>query len=279
MNVSMRDSFNLGWKLASVLMGRSKPELLHTFSAERQAVAKELIDFDREWAAMFSAPPKTPVGGEGEGVDPAVLKEYFEKHLRFTAGTAIKYGPSIISGEPTYQHLAEGFVIGMRFHSAPVVRLADAKPVHLGHTVKADGRWRLFAFANSQTPCDPASGIARLCEFLADDPTSPVRKFTPSGADIDAVIDVRAVFQQAHRTLALEVMPALLLPRKGRHGLCDYEKMFCSDRRGGDDIFDMRCIDRDTGCIILVRPDQHVAHVLPIDAHAELAAFFDGFMI
>ena len=44
----------------------------------------------------------------------------------------------------------------MRFHSAPVIRLADAKPVHLGHTVKADGRWRLFAFADAE---DPAAAV------------------------------------------------------------------------------------------------------------------------
>jgi phenol 2-monooxygenase (NADPH) len=36
MNVSMQDSFNLGWKLASVLRKRSTPRLLHTYSAERQ---------------------------------------------------------------------------------------------------------------------------------------------------------------------------------------------------------------------------------------------------
>ena len=30
------------------------PQLLHTYSAERQVVAQELIDFDREWARMFS---------------------------------------------------------------------------------------------------------------------------------------------------------------------------------------------------------------------------------
>ena len=53
MNVSMQDAFNLGWKLASVLQGRSAPSLLHTYSAERRAIAKELIDFDREWAAML----------------------------------------------------------------------------------------------------------------------------------------------------------------------------------------------------------------------------------
>lgn len=54
MNVSMADSFNLGWKLASVLLGRSADELLQTYTAERQAVAAELIDFDRDMASLFS---------------------------------------------------------------------------------------------------------------------------------------------------------------------------------------------------------------------------------
>jgi phenol 2-monooxygenase len=74
-------------------------------------------------------------------------------------------------------------------------------------------------------------------------------------------------------------MPQLLLPRKGRFGLVDYEKMFCSDLTSGDDIFDRRSIDRSNGCILIVRPDQHVAHVLPLDAFVELCAFFDGFML
>jgi hypothetical protein len=31
--------------------------------------------------------------------------------------------------------------------------------------------------------------------------------------------------------------------------------------------------------MVIVRPDQYVAQVLPLDGHAELAAFFDGFML
>jgi phenol 2-monooxygenase len=41
----------------------------------------------------------------------------------------------------------------------------------------------------------------------------------------------------------------------------------------------MRGIDRSRGCIVIVRPDQYVGHVLPLDAYAELAAYFNGFMI
>ena len=278
MNVSMQDSFNLGWKLASVLQGRCSPQLLHTYSAERQAVAKELIDFDREFAKLFSDPPKNATDAGREGVDLTEFQKYFVKQGRYTAGTETKYRPSIISAEPTYQHLAKGLVIGMRFHSAPVIRLADAKSVHLGHTIKADGRWRLFAFSGAEDPSAASSGINSLCDFLARSPESPVRKYTSNGADIDSVIDVRAIFQQGHRELVIGAMPSFLLPRKGRYQLRDYEKIFCPDLKSGNDIFDMRGIDRDKGCMVVVRPDQYIAHILPLNARTELASFFDGFM-
>ena len=70
MNVSMNDTWNLGWKLGAVLRGAARPELLHTYSAERQKIAKQLIDFDREFAKMFSAHPMESGGGGGPGVDP-----------------------------------------------------------------------------------------------------------------------------------------------------------------------------------------------------------------
>ena len=279
MNVSMQDSFNLGWKIAAVLRGLSPPKLLETYSEERRAIAQELLDFDREWAAMFSAKPKAADDVDGAGVDPNEFRKYFIRKGRFTAGTETRYRPSLIIGDPNHQNLATGFTIGMRFHSAPVTRLADAKRVHLGHAVKADGRWRLFAFADGQSLTSPSERILGLCEFLAISPDSPVKRYTPSGADIDAVIDIRVVFQQSHRELKLEDMPSFLLPRKGRYGLLDYEKIFCADLRDGADVFSTRGIDRSRGCIVLVRPDGYVAHILPIDAYAELSHFFEGFMI
>jgi phenol 2-monooxygenase len=41
----------------------------------------------------------------------------------------------------------------------------------------------------------------------------------------------------------------------------------------------LRGIDRDQGCIVIVRPDQYVAHILPLEAHDTLAGFFDEFML
>ena len=64
----------------------------------------------------------------------------------------------------------------------------------------------------------------------------------------------------------------------GRYGLTDYEKIFCADLKRGEDIFALRGIDRARGCIVVVRPDQHVGQVLPLSARAELAAYFGGIL-
>jgi 2-polyprenyl-6-methoxyphenol hydroxylase-like FAD-dependent oxidoreductase len=279
MNVSIADAFNLGWKLAAVVRGMSSPQLLHTYSQERQAFAKELIDFDREFAMLISTPPKDPANPDAGGIDPEDFQRAFVEAGRFTAGTAVKYQPSLITGEPMHQRLSRGFEIGTRFHSAPVIRYCDAKRVHLGHIIRADGRWRLLAFAGSGDPGLGDSALRRLCEFLADSPDSPIRRCTPRDADIDAVIDVRAIVQRNHRELDATLIPPLLVPHKGRYGLRDYEKVFCAERNGEADIFDQRGIDRANGCIVVVRPDQFVANVLPLDGMLELAAFFDRFLI
>ena len=92
------------------------------------------------------------------------------------------------------------------------------------------------------------------------------------------MIDTRAVFQQGFRDLEHAAMPALLRPAVGRHGLCDYEKVFCADLKRGEDIFDLRGVDRAAGCMVVVRPDQHVGHVLPLQARAALAAYFEGIL-
>jgi phenol 2-monooxygenase len=270
MNVSMADAWNLGWKLIAVLTERARPELLHTYSEERQAVAKELIDFDREFSRRFRT-------HESEDVDPEEFERYFVAQGRFTAGVATRYGPSTITAEPAFQQLAEGFAIGMRFHSAPVIRLADAKPVHLGHVARADGAWRLYLFADAAAPTSADSRARALCDFLASE-ASPVSRYTPAGAEPDSVIDVRAVFQQGHRDLAVDAMAPVLLPRKGRFGVIDYEKVFCPDPKAGD-IFDVRRVDREAGCVVVVRPDHYVAHVLPLDAHEALVEFFAGILI
>ena len=272
MNVSMQDTFNLGWKLAHVFQGRTDASLLRSYSAERWVEAKRLVDTDHEWARVMSAPPGE--SGLDSGVEPGFVRQ-FKENLEFTGGLAVQYFESALTAAPTHQALATGQKIGRRFHSAPVVRLSDARQMQLGHAAEADGRWRIYAFAGKQD----SSAIHRLADWLESDPNSPLVKYTRQDEDIDALIDLRAVFQQTFDQLDYEEMPSLLKPYTGKLGLQDHEKIFCTDHKGVGDIYDMRGIDREKGCMIVVRPDQYIAHVLPLNAYAELGDFFAGFLL
>lgn len=276
MNVSMQDTFNLGWKLAHVLQGRAAPSLLRSYSAERWIEAKRLVDTDHQWARIMSAPP-----GESEydGTKTPRIQRQFIENLEFTGGLAVKYDQSALVAAPVHQHLATGLIIGRRFHSAPVVRVADAKQMQLGHVAEADARWRIYAFAGRTDSSAPGSAVHRLAEWLVQDPDSPIRKYTRRDEDIDGIIDLRAVFQQTFDQLDYSTMPPLLKPEKGRLRLQDHEKVFCVDHKGLGDIFEMRGIDRERGCLVLVRPDQYIAHVLPLDAYRAISAFFGGFLL
>jgi phenol 2-monooxygenase (NADPH) len=271
MNVSMQDAFNIGWKLAAVLQGRSPASLLHTYSSERHAVAKELIDFDREWAAMLS--------GGGSAADPNAVQRYFVQHGRYTAGTATQYMPALLTGDTTHQQLATGFKVGTRLHSAPVIRIGDGRQVQLGDTLAADGRWRLIAFAGAGDTATADSPIGKLCSFLLNGKESPLKRFTPASANIDAVFDVRCVIQKSHHSLAVTAMPELLFPKKGRYSLRDYEKAFCALDDVKQNIFAMRNVNKAVGCLVVVRPDQYIAQVMPLGDTNALAKFFDSFML
>ena len=272
MNVSMADTFNLGWKLAAVLRDQAQPGLLCTYSAERQAKAQELIDFDRDMAKLFASKSTDKASAK-------LFQQYFQKHGRYTAGVETHYDPSLIVSGNVHQELARGLKVGMRFHSAPVIRTADAKPMQLGHSLLADGRWRLIAFAPSGDAGEADGQIAKLCHFLEQDQESPIRRYTPSEADFDSVIDLRVVFQSSHREIALEKLPKLLMPCKSPLGLTDYEKVFCPNLKPRQDIFDLRGIDREKGALIILRPDQFVSSIVPLDGNDALSHFFNQFMI
>jgi len=262
MNVSMQDGFNIGWKLGHVLEGRSPESLLSTYSAERQVVAKNLIDFDKEWSSMMAKKPE-------EFEDPSELEEFYVRTAEFPAGFMTQYSPSLIVGEATHQDLATGFTIGKRFKSAPVARVCDTNPMHLGHHAKADGRWRIYVFADAAEAGAPGP-VADFAEWIATAPDSPLAA-TPSDADPDAWFDLKVIYQQPHTGVDIGAVPAVFKPSVGPFRLTDYEKVYATDPQA--DIFELRGLDRG-GVVVVVRPDQYVANVLPLTATAELAAFF-----
>ncbi|MGO1532203.1 MAG: FAD-binding monooxygenase [Micrococcaceae bacterium] len=268
MNVSMQDGFNIGWKLGQVLSGLSADTLLHTYSGERQEIAQNLIDFDKEWSSLMAAKPE-------DLPEPSYLEDFYMKTAEFPAGFMTEYKPSELTVEATHQQLATGFPVGKRFKSAKVARVSDTNPVHLGHLAEADGRWRIYVFADASAPTE-ASQLNELGAWLAEDPASPVVKYTRAGTDEDSLFDLKVIYQQSHHDLQTTDVPLAFRPRVGPYHLENRNKIFGT--LGDDDIFEARGISRD-GAIVVVRPDQYISAVLPLSAREELAGFFDGLLL
>ena len=267
MNVSMQDGFNLAWKLGYVLTGRSPQSLLATYSAERKVIAKDLIDFDKKWSSLMAATPEELEGQEG-------VAEFYVRTAEFPAGFMTEYQPSELTAANEFQHLASGYPVGKRFKSAEVMRLGDSNPVHLGHHHRADGRYRIYVFAD-QAPAGAASPVAQLSDWLLGSEDSPLLRFTPAGADIDSIFDVKVVYRQDYTTINLNDAPAVFRPTCGEFGLMDYQKVYTALE--GNDIFAQRGIS-DEGAIVIVRPDMYVANVLPLQATDALRDFFTPVM-
>ncbi|WP_282846158.1 FAD-dependent monooxygenase [Microbacterium oxydans] len=264
MNVSMQDGFNLGWKLGSVLSGRAPEALLATYGAERRPVAQQLIDFDREWSSLMARKPE-------EISDPNELATYYLATAEFPSGFMTQYTSSMITGTAAHQALAPGYPLGKRFKSAEVVRVGDGNVVHLGHHAKADGRWRVYAFGDR---------TGEALSAWAEQAAPVFARFTPTDADVDAVFDVKAVYQQPFEEVEVTSAPELFQPKTGPLGLTDWEKVYAAgpSKWTETDIFTARELSRD-GVVVVVRPDQYVAAILPLDETAELSEFLEGALL
>ena len=271
MNVSMQDGFNLGWKLGQVLVGLAPQALLETYSAERQPVAQQLIDFDKEWSTLMARKPE-------EISDPLELSAFYLGTAEFPSGFMTQYGPSTIVTDAAHQALAAGFPLGKRFKSAEVTRVCDGNVVHLGHHAKADGRWRIYVFADGAATGE-SSALASFADWL-ESADSPSVRFTPEGADVDSVFDVKVIYPQRYDQVDLSRVPEVFLPKSGNLGLTDWENVYAAahDAWRDSDVYDDRELSRD-GVVVVVRPDQYVAAVLPLTATDELAAFFEGCLL
>lgn len=275
LNTSLQDTFNLGWKLAAVIQGKTQANLLQTYSTERRKVAQMLIDADRKMSALVATNPSAEHSDDAKAKSTADIERFIARQNGFIAGTSIGYDSSYLCQKNAYQHLASGFPIGQRFHSIEAMRIADACPIHLGHLIKADGRWRIFLFAGAEDFSETHSEIGKLMHYLTQNPVSPLHQYTPTQGDIDSVIDVYPIFQQTN--LAIEDLPEYYCPRKGKLQLRDYEKIFYTPPQHA--LYKQRGINQQQGCMVVVRPDQHVATILPLNAHQALADFFAEFML
>lgn len=93
MNTGMHDAVNLGWKLSLVLRGLAKPDLLHSYEAERLPNVQRLINYDKEISRLMTM--QLPKGWTGDpDADPnEILGVVMAEAATFSSGLGIYYEP------------------------------------------------------------------------------------------------------------------------------------------------------------------------------------------
>ncbi|KAL8276788.1 hypothetical protein RQP46_010793 [Phenoliferia psychrophenolica] len=168
-----------------------------------------------------------------------------------------------------------------RFESHQVVSVGDARPWHIADRFVADGRFRVVIFAGDVRETSQMSLLGKVASYL-DSPQGPLRIYTPSGADIDSVFEIITVISNPRTLVEPNAFPDILWPAKGQYGIRDYEKIYADDDTylsGHGHIYEKLGIDPKLGCLVVVRPDQHVAMVCRVEEFVKLGAFFDAIML
>jgi phenol 2-monooxygenase (NADPH) len=273
MNVSMQDSYNLGWKLGSVITRQAPRTLLKSYEDERRKVALQLLAIDEE-IARFYARDKTKVTTSDDHDFGAIRERMYE----FLSGAGVTYGQSNLVTK-SKEELASGVKLGARFPSHQVLNQADAWPTQLGVMLKSDGRWRVIVFAGDITDTVQARCVQQLGQALAAS-SSFLRRFTPPGKPIDSVIEV-LTFHNAPRTAVnLLDLHEAFHPFDQERGW-DYWKVFANDVPHHVPFVDAyaRYGVGKEGCIVVCRPDQHVGYIGALEDVAELESYFSGVLI
>ena len=289
MNVSMQDSFNLGWKLGGVINGQLPRSILKTYEAERRPIAQRLIAWDKELSRVYS------------GMTQEVVHQTYMQNMQFLSGIGVIYKPSVLVGHSlglqddplitngtatngaatngvgmavvAKQHLAPTAVLGKRMPSHEVVRQADWRRLPLQTFLTSNGRWRLVVFAGDVLNTSQMDRINVLGENLAA-PKGLLKRYIPSrnGA---YPIELLILHSADRNKVALSDFHSTFFPFNEDEGY-DYGRIFADASGAAHEFFG---VDPAKGCFVVTRPDQHVGFIGALEDLDDVTKYLDGILL
>ncbi|GJC91669.1 FAD binding domain-containing protein [Colletotrichum higginsianum] len=312
MNVSMQDSYNLGWKIGLACKGVLPRHVLSTYELERKKIAKDLIAFDGKFSKLFTGRPAKDIQSE-TGVSDDEFQKAFHTSRMFTTGVGVNYQPTVLvarepeetdddddddyglekSAAKSTPSLATNCEVGRRFPSFKVVRQADGRLWELHHKLPSDGRFRLVVFGGdisqgSQRDSVNALG-AWLSSYLPGLPTITLSPGSdPHGGSVKfkterdpSVVDVLLVHSAPRDEVeVLRDVHEAYHPFDSKLGW-DYDKVFVDGETYYEEpqmAYEKYGVDRARGAVVGLRPDGYVGLVTSLDhgGQDEVQKWFDG---
>ncbi|KAF7159443.1 hypothetical protein CNMCM6106_006716 [Aspergillus hiratsukae] len=272
MNVSVQDTYNLVWKLGSVITGVADPIILDTYESERRPVAEELMKMDSVLVHAY----------EHEAKDAEEVDQVRDEYAGFMAGVKITYAPNMLiaSNEKSGDRaLATNIAVGMRIPSFPVVNQADGSTIHLLNLLPSNGSWRLIVFSGDLRQPDAWKRLTSFAERFSQRSHLAHRQQTQNSRGRGPPLETLLVHASPRTSINLLDLPDIFHPFDDELGW-DYWKTFADDGVYGPNSGNAYAgygIDRNLGGLVLCRPDQHVAWIGSLDEVAGLDNYFSEF--
>lgn len=282
MNTAFHDALNLAWKIHLVEAGFANRSILQTYETERKGVAEELLNFDSQYAMLFSqrAPPAREANAAADGNAAVSTNEFvkvFKSSQEFTSGYGIAYGANVFNwseGHPAQSRLfnPKGNTLrpGRVMPSANVTRVADANKVQLEQEIPLNGSFRMFLFAGEpsvtrEAVADFARGLEKRTSFYSAFKRADLANvsYHERHNPHSHFFSICTTFAAPRATLEIG---SILPPTIARY----------SDHVYADDVWDERVpeatasahskmgLNAEKGGVIVVRPDGHIGCVVSL---------------
>ncbi|CDK25403.1 unnamed protein product [Kuraishia capsulata CBS 1993] len=257
MNVSMHDSWNLGWKLAHVIRGYSKEAILETYELERKKIAQDLIDFDKEHAKAFD------VGDQIE------LAKNFAKNVRFISGQGAEYNLNMINQESNVS--SETFAPGKLPVPSNVIRLVDSNPVKLESDIPILGQFSTYFIVKKfdaaveflEAFSDSALKSSSYSKFLSKSSDKERNDFTEKDlinkkryTPVSKILTVSLVTTSTLDEFDLSALPSFFKP---------YRWSVYQEAENGPSKKWLPKLEDDSTAIVILRPDGYVSAISAFD--------------
>ncbi|KAJ5538357.1 hypothetical protein N7494_007836 [Penicillium frequentans] len=265
MNVSIQDSYNLIWKLGAVITNGADPSILETYDSERRPVAEKLMDLDELLVQAYEKEENDTSSG---------IYEVREKYAGFMAGVDVTYSHSTLIAKRKKDddlNVARNIELGMRLPSFLVVQMCDGVPLHLAQKLTSNGWWRILVFPGDLRQPARMKALADCSDYFSK--RSHLAHLQRIQIPERSSPNVESLLIQSCPRGAVNLLdlPELFHPFDDILGW-DYWKTFADDN---DQAYNGYGIDKEgSGCLVLCRPDQHVAWIGSMEDTADLDQYF-----
>jgi len=269
-------------KLALVLKHTCHPHILTTYATERRQIAHDLIAFDHKFSRLFSGRPAKDAMDEA-GVSMSEFKKIYLQGQEFASGIAVDYAESVLvkkQGREQKQKLAGNVKVGKRFPSALVCNQSDARPWHLQHWLKSDGRFHVVLFAGAVLSPPQKTRVGKCAEALE----KLLQRYQRPDEALNSVIQILTVHSSSRQALENGIFdfPEVLRGPCDANTGWDYNRIFVDEEsyhEGGGKAYEAYGVDKERGCLVVCRPDQYVGWIGELEEVEELSKWFEGFMV